>query len=247
MEEILIVGVTLSTVCVISLWTAWYLMPRWRTLHNYISVNQITFGTLHLSSIIIMYDNDDPMYLNLIMISSVNLFLAVLVWSLSSTLLAYFKLVLIHNEKISNEKVNMTVFVYGLTFLINTLIYVVKILCNLEFGLAMSRILPNLILIIVTLMIVLFIRIIISVMSCCKKKMSKRKVSHVVALLGVAIICDTGTVIWLFLATIFLNRSMELWFCLRLIPQTVFVLLNASSRAHWKWYFNKRRRMRTVV
>lgn len=251
-EDIIsIVGVTLSIVCVIALWTTWYIMPRWRTLHNYTSVNQITLGTIHLIfSFFLIYEAEifkDLLPANFFILSCGIVFLAAMCWSLSSSLLAYFKLVLLHNGKISNEKVNITFFVYGLTFFIKIItLVVIKIVFDLDVVKAAVLGLYPLCMIIV-LMIALFIRVNISVMSCCKKSMSKRKVGHVLAIVGVAVLCDAGTVSWLFMALLSDDDIMNVWFNLRLILQAVFVLFNASSRAHWKWYFSRRRRMRVVV
>lgn len=61
-----------------------------------------------------------------------------------------------------------------------------------------------------TFMTVLFVRIIVSVMSCCKKPILKGNARHVIPLVGVALICDTGTVFWMF-STLFPSLTTLSW------------------------------------
>lgn len=235
----------MSIVSVIALWTTWWILPRWRTLHNYISVQHITMATLHLMSLALLsfYDEEDSV---LITFTSGIIFLTVMSWSLASSLLAYLKLVLLQNVKISNEKLLVTLFVYGFTFAISVKLAVVEDLYLLHETEAILLGLYPLFLILI-LKIVLFISVITSVMSCCKKSMSQRNIGHVLALVGAAILCDAGTMLWLFLVVFLKDNIMDAWFWSRMIPQAAFVLFNPSSRAHWKWYFSRRRRMNVVV
>lgn len=234
----------LSILCSIALWATWCIMPRWRTLQNYISVNQITTGALQLCSPWLIIENS---YLYALIFSDIWLLVSI-IWSFSSTLLAYFKLVLLNNDTLIIGKLNVSIFVYGLTFSIQITSLVTKYVYNIEY-LLRELVISFFVLLIITLMIVLLIRIIMSVMSCCKTAISTRNSRHVLSLIGVALICDTGTVLWLLLSLFPLsnNTFMDCWYFLRLIPQTLFILFNASSRAHWKWYFNRRRRMNMVV
>lgn len=238
------IGAALSSAFVVVLWTSWYLIPRWRTLNNYISVNQITAGTLHLIASTPFFFNINS---NIIVLLRGILFQASICWSLAASILAYLKLALLQNSDLSNEKLNVTIFVYALTAGIKFVCVVVirrmyhlELLDSMLFGLYPLFLILHIILL-------LFIRVIISVMSCCKRRMSKRNIVHVIALVGVAILCDIGTVIY-FVTFIFWDSDfMEYWFYFRLVPQAACVLLNASSRAHWKWYYKRRRRMNTVV
>lgn len=236
-----LLGIILSIVCVIALWITWWILPRWRSLHNYINVQHITMGTLHMICICLMED-DGERTLFMILTSGI-IFLITMGWSLASSLLAYFKLVLFYNMKISNEKLLITQFVYGLTITIKVIKFVTSDLLDIEHE--ALDLYP--LFLILMLKIALFVSVIISVLSCCKKSMSQRKFGHVVALVGAALICDAGTIVGIFLIAFFDDDVMNAWFYNRMIPQAALVLLNPSSRGHWRWYVNRRRRMNVVV
>lgn len=240
-----LVGIIVSIVCLIALWTTWWMLPRWRTLHNYVSVQHITLGTLHMIGAALIAYNDDAGVL--VALTSGIVFFATMSWSLASSLVAYFKLVLLHNRKLSNEKLIITLFVYGLTLIVFFIkLVAVENVYDLE-QLEVDCLGLYLLYLILILKIALFISVITSVMSCCKKSMSQRKFGHVVALVGAALICDAGTMLWLFLILFLHDDVMDAWFYNRMIPQAAFVLFNPSSRAHWRWYFNRRRRMNVAV
>ena len=239
-----IVGFFLSIVSVIALWITWCILPRWRTLHNYTSVQHITMAALHLMCLAVSYYDDEESVLE--SFTSGIIFLTVMCWSLASSLIAYFKLVLLHSVKISKDKLLVTIFVYGLAFAITIMLTVVgNLFLSRERELTLLGLYP--LFLILILKIYLFISVVISVMSCCKKSMSQRKFGHVVALVGAALLCDACTMLWLCLIIFLHDDMMDVWFWNRMIPQAAFVLLNPSSRAHWKWYFSRRRRMNVIV
>lgn len=233
----------MSLVCAIALWITWCILPKWRTLHNYVIVQHTTIGALNLMSLGLVFTE----HFSVFILSYDIFFHASMSWSLASSLIAYFKLVLVHSVKISNEKTIITVFAFGLTIVSVTIVGVTsQIVYDLELReTAILGLFP--LYLILMMKIFLFISVIVSVMSCCKRSMSRRKFGHVVALVGVALVSDIGTIVWVFLL-LFLNYNiMDAWFYNRLIPQALFVLFNPSSRAHWKKLCSRRRRMNAVV
>lgn len=244
------VGTCLSIICVIAIWVSWYLLPRWRSLHNYIGANQITFGTLQMIFLVFIQQNQEILHnVNPIVMYFISVFLfhATLSWSLSSALLAYFKLVLIHNGAISYAKTLVTIFVCGLTVSFKLIcLVIVKQSESLNIERAGDlEIIP--LFWIMTLIIAIFVRVVVSVMSCFKKSASKRNAKHVLALFGVAILSDVVTVIWMSLSLILVYNWIEVWFYLRLVLHSLFLLLNTQSRKHWKQYIRKRQRMAVVI
>lgn len=237
------IGAVLSGVLVAVLWTTWYLIPRWRTLNNYISVNQITTATLHLIASIPYFD-----YISKILLLRGILFQTSMCWSLAASIVAYLKLVLLHNSDLHNEKLNVTIFVYGLSALIKFVCYVIVRMYHINIEMLEFMLLSLFpLFLMVNIIIVLIIRVIVSVMSCCKRRMSKRNIIHVIALVGVAVLCDIGTILYFALLVFWDNDVMEYWFIFRLVPQAAYILFNTSSRAHWKWYYRRRSRMSYVV
>ena len=266
-EVILIIGASFSAICCVVLWMTWCFLSHWRTLHNYIAVNQTTLGAFHLISLLLIKLSKKK-HRYIFEIATDFFFMATLVWSLSSSLLAYFKLVLIHKMKLNSEKVNVTVFVYSFT-LVNQMIttFVNKMFHYNADGRELTVLQFYPLVFIITLILVLFTSVVVSVFSCFKKRISKRNVRHMLSLIGVAILCDTATILFLLLYLIpkaakghyksisyiifhLKYRKMEtakVWFTLRLRPQTLFVVLNASSRSNWKYYFRRQERLRAVV
>lgn len=266
-EVILIIGASLSTFCCVILWMAWCLMSHWRTLHNYTAVNQTTLGTLHLISLLIIKFCRKK-YLYLFEFASDFFFMATLGWSLSSSLLAYFNLVLIHKLKLIGGKVQVTIFVYTLTLVTQMITILVNRIFNYNADrreLTILQFYP--LLYMITFILLFFIRVVVSVLSCFEKKMSKRNIRQLLSLIGVAILCDTGTVFFLLLYLIpkavkgnyrsisyiifhmkyHKIETAKVWFTLRLIPQSMFIVLNSSSRSKWKWYIRRKERLRAVV
>nr|XP_049703657.1 uncharacterized protein LOC126056099 [Helicoverpa armigera] len=235
-------GSVLSTVCVIVLLTTWCLLPKWRTLQNYISVNQVITGTVYLcGEITIAYYlhwKTITFVLNIFLLASVS-------WSLCASLLAYLRLVLVFGGTISGEKRTVTAIAYGLTVLTMGISGIVpnimSVLPYVEFVLT-----PLFLMLSINFMI--FIRIVIYVLSCCTVKLSRRKFSHVVALIGVGLICDSILFVILTIFILFQDYSKsytfniaQFFFRHRLVFQSMCVLFRKSTRMHWKKYLMRRR------
>ncbi|XP_050563164.1 uncharacterized protein LOC126912881 [Spodoptera frugiperda] len=240
-------GTVQSIVCVVLLVTTWCLLPQWRTLQNFISVNQVITGTLFIFILTSLQFTDMPYEMmpltHYILITSV-------CWSVSSSLLAYLRLVLVYVGKISCEKRKAVIFAYGNAGIILgiSLVIVPNLLFeNYSFFDHFLKILLAIHIYMLVLNFIIFIRIVFSVLSCCKtKKMSKRKIKHVASLIGVAFICDSLLI--LIPVLLFFSISNVIYYlvvffiCHRLVFQTMFVLFRRSTRLHWKLYINKRKR-----
>lgn len=232
-------GSGLSVLCVFVLLITWYLLPQWRSLQNYICLNQIITGTVFQCSflIIIMFDYSETEISYYVLIISV-------CWSLCSSMLAYLRLVLVYVGKISCEKRKATVFTYGIAgIIIGICDVLIPKLINLH---VYFSIFPLLFMTIINFFI--FIRIIMSVLSCGKTPMSKRNIRHIISLIAVAFICDSLLIALFFfiiLSSLLVQTvfgSIIFLFSLKLIFQTLFVLLRTSTRMHWKLYLRKRER-----
>ncbi|CAH0586885.1 unnamed protein product [Chrysodeixis includens] len=240
-------GTVLSILCVIIMLLAWCIIPQWRTLQNYISLNQILCGTIQMCFI-----NFQPFYhydLYWDVILSYYFMRIMIVWSLCSSLLAYLRLVFVYNGKISNGKTKATIFV----------LYVFFVMTAIEQWLVGNLLTPNfnengLSLLTIYLVVmsnsIVFIRIVLSVMSCCKKSVSKRNFSHVLSLVGVAVICDSVLVVQLIFVTVFsssdsMSCAALFFYTHRLVFQSMFVLLRKSSMTHMQLFVRKLRNRRS--
>lgn len=241
-------GSFVSIMCLILLMSAWYLMPQWRSLQNYISVNQVLFGTLHLCWSATCYEFSlDKSHPRISYKTSIALFVLTICWSLNATMLAYLRLVLVFSGKISYEKRKVTVS----TFIMAAIVLGwLEVSCNIH-GKAMCFAISNMYVgLIMTVSMVIFGKIVFSVMSCCKKRIAVRRFRHVTALVGVAVLCDTFTICYYF-SQAFLNNLdvfyyvlfLDSLFAFRLIPKTIVILLNRSSREHWKAFWRRRNRL----
>lgn len=248
-----IIGCIASTLCIIPLVTTWCLIPRWRTLQNYISLNQIVTGSLHLIGVTIS---------DFIFVGSIDLVIPIsvltgflfgitLCWSLSNSVLAYLRLVLIYPRKISCEKRQITVITYLIVILVK-LISDVIIPEVFELDVYRDEILILIVkmytsFILMTLILIIFVRIVMSVMACCRRSMSKRKINHVLSLVGVALICDSALIAhFIFMVLGFYTSFYYIaLFSLthRLVFQSMFVLLKRSSRMDWKYYLKRRQNL----
>lgn len=236
-------GSGLSAVCVIVLLITWCLLPQWRTLQNFISLNHIITGTLYLIflTLIPFVSFTDTMYgiIHYCLVTSI-------CWSLLSSLLAYFRLVLIYVGQISLQKRKAIVFVYGTGGVILSVFDLV--LHFIGVGTDENIILLFPVYFIMTINLIIFIRIVLSVMACCHKPMSVRNSRHVLSLVAVAFICDSmliALVIGLFFLNITIKEyslSYPIVFILthRLLFETVFVLLTKSTRTHCKLFCRKK-------
>lgn len=226
------VGAFLSLLCVILLLVTWYRIPRWRTTQNFISVNQIFCGTIHIWCVCFgpFIFNEKMMLINGI------LFQSSLFWALCASFVAYRKLVLIQSIKINYEKQKYFVFNFGMTIItkIITESIVLKMfsdeLPNANYNLPGNMLVSF---IIMTLNFAIFINITVSVISCFKPTLSPRNAKHVISLLCLGLICDSTTLISMLMIMmeneVLMNIGSFLW-SMRLIPQTAFVLWRRSSR-----------------
>lgn len=241
-------GTILSVVCSLVILLAWCFIPQWRTLQNYISLNQILYGTLH-----IFFFNFRPLYYlyfdpYLDLILSDNFMRIMIVWSLSSSLLAYLRLVFVYNGKISHGKVIATTFVFYVTFVMTAIDqWLVRALLTLNFFVEALILLTMYLVVMINLFT--FIRIVLSVMSCCKKSASRRNLSHVLSLVGVAVICDSAILAQIIVMTAFSSSKPMSCVSLflythRLVFQTIFVLFRKSSMTHFSQFFRKLRNRR---
>lgn len=244
-----IIGSCLSIICVISLVTSWCLLPRWRTLQNYISINQIITATVHLIGVtayhLMAFDEDDDTINHPLTILNIYTFLITLCWSLCSSFVAYIRLVLVYCGHQSYEKRQTTIFTYVVVILVKGVTdWLIPKLLNLN---RVYKLVVNvhLMFMIMLVILIIFVRIVMSVLSCCKHKMSKRNITHIISLIGVALICDSTLISYLFVA-IFYGETLvgyicKFLFCHRIVFQTIFVLCRSSSRLHWANYIRKRR------
>lgn len=113
-----------SIVCVIFVLITWCKLPKFRTVQNYISMNQIITGTLHflianLGNSLIDFNYYNPDLFEALIVINGMLFYSTLSWSLCGSLTAYWKLVLLRNTRMSHEKLKATFFVYCIVAIIN--------------------------------------------------------------------------------------------------------------------------------
>lgn len=244
----------LSTVSVIVLFVTWCMLPQWRTLQNYISINQIITGTLHLNFTFYLYDLPESM-INWHVIMIVFMLQEILIyliqsWSLCASIIAYTKLVVLYTGNITGEKKKATLFAY-----ISALMRIMIARCiiptlfdisKIDIGMFQLHDLNDWIML--TLILWIYVRIIISVFSCFRSKMSARNFRHVISVVGVGIICDS--ILFFYWPTMTFNlRSLpyfiaNVFFRLRLVIQTLFVMCNRQTRQYWSIYFRKKRRLR---
>lgn len=198
-KTIFLSGAGLSIMCTIALFITWCLLPRWRTLQNYISLNQITNGTLHMCSATAttlnpFNDFDGFDYIKIFVILNGYLFVTTICWLLCSSLIAYLRLVTVYTRKISYEKRKATAFTYLTVAVIKGIgdgIVPNILTLDIDQELCIHFLL---LFFVMTIILLLFTRIVISVLSCCKKKISDRNIGHVLYLIGVAILCDSALV-----------------------------------------------------
>lgn len=351
-------GALVSIVCVTLVLRAWCLMPQWRTLQNYINMNQILWGAVEISwwcviqivSFITCLHNTEESYENILcihfpyyklciqMYKSINPSIATnhfegctercvrdmrrmpktkvcyflypfldknileniwyvlltsgVCWSFIAIMLAFFRLVLVKNKKISYEKRIVTIFALTMTATVSLFINVswtyfihrsnTKLLYN-QIGdhVFYSLIASNYWTVIIIVSLALFIKIVVSVMSCCKTSMSRRRYNQIVSLVGVAVLGDTFIMLFVVIkhyqhfndfgaaadnaavydGSVYIfdsyeviveyfansNRTLDVVIdCIhmfRLVPLTVALLLNRSSREHWNRYRQRRERL----
>lgn len=240
---LLTISVYLSFLCSIILIIVYCCNPKWRTLHNFISINQIVMGTVHLFCVNTVFENRfvDTFVSYL---TQYALF-ATVCWSLSASLLAYVKLVLVHYGKVSYEKRKVAVFSYGCVLILKG---IPSFVIRLIYGLEMTRdllVLMSLNLI-VTVNVFVVIRVSVSVLSCCKKRVGRLKSTRIISLIGIAIVCDCITLVTIIFSSLEMLRLFDITgilfivFSYRLLPHTVVVLFNRTSLEYWKKLWRKR-------
>lgn len=238
------IGSFLSVLCCVMVITTWCLFPKWRNLHNYISMNQIITGTLHLlncsfSEEILGWFTETETAYNYAVFLNGYFFLATMSWSFCCSLLAYLRLVLLQSRKISYEKRKATaVTLWTLVIVRVTCDYIVPTICRLTFDeqLMLSIYACTMIM---TINLLIFVRIAFSVMSCCKKSISRRNLKHVTSVIGVALVCDSIVIGYFIIFIVGLSIPWIfnigiICFTMRLVPQTLLLLLKPTSRKHWR-------------
>lgn len=238
----LILSTILSVICSIVLITIWYLNPKWRNLHNFMSIHQIFFGTLHLCTLTL-----GPIEVFSEVIEHLHslpgfVFLASFSWSLCATLVSYLRLVLLVTGKISAEKRKAAAFSYGLLIITMGITEVIlPIIFRRTMGLIIEDFGPRLLSIyfLNTINIFLFICVMRSVMSCKDISVTHRRSMKIIPLIGVAILCDLITTLFLIFLLFeeFSFERIELVhtiFYYRLIPHTFVLLFNKKSKEYWK-------------
>lgn len=235
------IGTYLSILCSLLLTIVWCLNPKWRSLHNFISTQQILIGTVHLCLLHLYRHNDFAKFL------APKFFMASICWSLCATLLAYLKLVLIYPGKLCNEKSKAAIFSYTTLLIVDCICdFIVPAIFELNKD-------PNQILllslssyILINLNLCMFLNVVFVVLSCCKTRIASTGGTRVVPVLGVAIVCDIITM--LLLLNFILDEpnlgpiKYTLAFDYRLIPHTFVVLFNKSSMEYLKTILRNRRR-----
>lgn len=254
-------GTVLSLCCLPFLLTSWVLLPRWRTLHNYIGVNQIFTGTLYFSSLLIskkftiifnVNRETSDLYRNYISVFIPLSFLATICWSLCSLLLAYLKLVLLHSSKISYEKRRVTGLVWSMFLVLTSVYYCVTRVFYNESVIDVFAVFAYEIILVMSINFVVFLKITCSVMSCCRKSASQRNARHVISLMGVALLCDSTAIANIFIISFANDTPGYTWlenlclFCFahRFVFQALLLLFKKSSRDMWRNYFIRRRQRR---
>ncbi|CAH0719279.1 unnamed protein product, partial [Brenthis ino] len=161
-------------------------------------------------------------------------------WSLCASILAYGRLVFLVTGKISYGKRKAAAFSYGT---LSILLIVVKIVIpnifglrdNLEAALAGAYFL-------VTLNLLIIVKVMSSVVPCCKKRILRTGGTRTLSLIGIAILSDV--VISIAILVPFL-AYFDLLFDYRLIPHAIIVLFNRSSIEYFKKQ-RERRKKRAV-
>lgn len=249
-DDMIFVGAILSFICSAALFITWCLIPQWRTVLNYVMVNQIIAGAFQLSCDWPLSKNLSEEADNILMSIKLNLFLASMCWSLCACMISYLKLVLIHPGKISLEKRKATVFSCGVFILIK---FVTSYLIPQTFQLTEIGSMIIVILLfyfIISLNMFTFVKVVITVILCCKKRISKFQGSNIISLIGVCFICDFVTTLCLLLTLVpSENVNIRVVMAFRLLPQALVVLFNRRSRYIWSKYLRKRvnRRMNNIV
>lgn len=238
----------LSTLCFLMLCVTWYLMPRWRTLQNYMGIQRICLGTIHLVMCTLYYSKphtdppkQDPNEIISRLIKTV--YLASVCWCSSSLIVAYVKLVLRYTGIMTRPKTKVTIMTYAAVAIIETICEVIgrmvtadkPVVCLLRL-LALT--------IITTLNLFLFFKVTKSILSGLKKSM------------GIAMVCDSIIMILTFRIACRETKNSEklmpyiiLLVSIRMIPQAFVILLNRSSRSLWKSFVEKqgRRGSRVII
>ncbi|CAH2084565.1 unnamed protein product [Euphydryas editha] len=236
----------LSSTLSIILILIWTLNPKWRSLHNYISINQIVMGSLHLIAIT---SNDilgaetifDFEYIFILL--NGYLYLAATCWSLCASLHAYLRLVLLYTGNISYGKRKATIFSIGTLVIVKCISdFIIPFIYHLKgFNeLLGSRMMTIYVLTIVNLF--LFVRIIISVMPWCKGQEVRKKGKRVSALVGVAVLCDIITSVNYLEMFIGVSDITNYLFEYRLVLIAIIVLFNRTSNDYWKALIKRRKR-----
>lgn len=248
----LLLGSLLSTVGSLVLIVVWILNPKWRSLHHYISINQIVMGTLHLIAVNLseIFENEILYNLNSgFMFINGYLYLASTCWSLCASLLAYLKLVLVFAVNKSNGKLKATLFSLCTLIIIKGISdFHIPSLFEIENHYALLTIRIMTVYVLTAVNLFLFIRIVLSVMPWGKTVVPKMKGKRVTALIGVAVLCDMTSNIHFFNFVIpGVLSDVTYLFNLRLIPHTIVVLFNRTSSDYWKKLKKDRRRRRHNV
>ncbi|CAK1551373.1 unnamed protein product [Leptosia nina] len=233
----------LSTIACIAVSVTWCLIPKWRTLHNFISLHQIIIGTLHLYSMTIntiFFADRSMLFIDI----NGYLFLTTLSWTFCASTLAYLRLGLVYMMKISFEKRKAALFAYGTT-----------IVCKIVTDIIVPNIFPLKSLFLIGLPRMLTVYIILGanffLFVCVTKSvikstsnLSRARGNRIVALVGVAILSDIAihTYTTSLLIHPLLSMVLSPVLYLRLIPQALVVLFNRRSREQWTDYLNKRKR-----
>ncbi|CAH0586884.1 unnamed protein product [Chrysodeixis includens] len=248
-------GTVLSIVCTTVILMTWCLIPQWRTLQNYINLQQILCGTLYMCffcfqpfSLVNLqelwhddayYDWDSELTFDFMRI--------MVIWSLCFSLVAYLRLVFDYNGKISNGKLKATTFVvyvfsivtaiyrWLVSYLLNKKKYEHHLMWFVFYG-------------IVSMSLIVFIRLILSVifLSCCKKRVSRRNFGHMLTLVGVAVICDVTLAAQAIIMVDFSHSDniscvVSFFYFFRLVYQSMLLLLEKSLMTQWKLFVEKLR------
>lgn len=247
-----IISIVLSVLSSAVLFTTWCLLHKWRSVLKFIIINQVFVGTLEscFDYYIYKWRNDNDY--KFIEIEDF-LYWTSLCWSLCAMLCAYIRLVLVYNGKISYEKRKAFCFTYSSVFLIQGILYgiekkyfrktnelYVQLFC---IKLICTCILSN-------TCIYIFIKVVLSVMSSCKRSISNVRVKRTIALVVVATLCDLLRVFYFSTHTIIMFLSLyrakgcievDILFaifknilCYRSVFKAIFILMNRSSRELWK-------------
>ncbi|CAH2072028.1 unnamed protein product, partial [Iphiclides podalirius] len=249
-DDIVAVGTILSIISTVALIATWCLIPQWRTLLNYVTTNQIIAGTLHLSTLSLLEVDLSDASIEIVLEVNLYLFYASLCWSLCASMISYLKLVLIHPGKIHRGKRKATLFSYGLLFLMKI---VTNVLIPKMFQLKKysSDMVIELVSIysIISLNMFVFIKVVVTVVPCCRKRMFKLRSGNIVSLIGVGFVCDVATSLCMLLTMFQLYGGVErirvrVVMAFRLIPQALVVLFNKRSRDIWSKYLRRRRCIR---